>query len=642
MVFYFTWMDAPGTETETATEINDEDVFSLQITHEEGEFPAMDLELRNPHVGLLAPGRQRWAKLSYDDGSGPVLLFMGRLVAIPKELYGEIVRLSFIARPPDFVEQKEDLAESLRVAPYWDPLFIPFEDVEDPDRVLDARTALWHIDRKTLEVSVSDIITGEDGVEIFGEADVFYDSVSVSYGSAPARRAVVHAEIGWQQKGGGTVNITHDLLSAYAAASTYTTRDYLQQPYSTFPKKTIALMGAEGFVRSWPQYGTSLGGGWSVGRSTISYVGETPEGDLIVGSAGIEDMDQQSIKDVLNGAGITVQVIQGWHPLGRPNYADIQIVWLPIQQVSPFMELDWTSDRERVETLDFAVNADVQDVLTETDEAEVIYINAASARVDEAVDDDGDMPIKDPLRRAYFPTARGQQSVQYLMSLARAKLLDRARTGEVSFETTFANGVDLSLRKSCQVVDPRLPGGMAAGKIKAYTLSFDGESGTGLTEVVVAATIGRGGTVSAAAGTPSYCSADYCGADYQVYTGRVIMPHANELTYEMDGLLVEPGDDGLNLQTVGRGFLQSIVVTGGLDAQVDAVESKPSYRRGPRGQFIEERVYENVTEVQQTIKSITTETTVTMTPITGGPFLTPYELTVSDLKVPNTLDLEAV
>lgn len=646
-MFYFTWADPPGTDTEpdfpTEFPANDEDVFSFRIQQTEGDFATLEIEIQNPRVGLLGPGRPRWAWLSFDNGTEITPLFFGRLVGVPQSLQDEIVRLNFVARPPDFNERKAALAETLRVAPYFDPLFIPFEELEDPERVLDARPALWHIDRTSLDVTISHILTGEDGTEVFDESDTFEGTLDVSYGQAPARRAVVTAEIGWQQRGSGVVNITPDLLNGFANATTFEPRGYLQEPYDILKDNMISLIGAQGFVESWPQYGASLGGGWQVGRSTIQYVGEQPDGSLLVGPAGIETMDQPTLAETLNGAGLVVQVIGGRVARGNAGVIvqdDMQIVWIPITHVAPFMELNWTADRARTEGITFTVNADVQDVLTDVDEAETILINVQSARVDEAVDDGGELPIADPLRRAYFPTARGQESIQYLISLARAALLMRARTVNVSFETTLERGVSLSCRKSVSLTDARLPGGSAAGKVKSYAIVFDGDSGEGYTEVEFCASVGQGGTVTSAAGSPTYVEAGY-ETDYQVYSGVVVMPHAGEVTYDADGLIVTPDDDGLNLQSVGRNFLQSVVVTGGLDEQTATLNDKPTYRRGPRGILVEEPVYNSVAEVQNQIRGVTTNVTVTMTPVTGGPFRTDYALTVSELKIPKTIDLEA-
>ena len=56
MAFSFAWVD----EGEPFVASNDEDVFAFDLSHLEGEFATLTVELKNPRVGLLASGRKRW------------------------------------------------------------------------------------------------------------------------------------------------------------------------------------------------------------------------------------------------------------------------------------------------------------------------------------------------------------------------------------------------------------------------------------------------------------------------------------------------------------------------------------------------------------------------------------------------------
>lgn len=107
--------------------------------------------IKNPRIGLLAPARRTWAWLSH--GGAP--LFFGRLVGVPSNINLNAVTLDFIGRPVDYAAQKAALAASLRVLPYYDPVFITPDAQTDPDTVLEARLAMWHIDRTTLAVTTS-------------------------------------------------------------------------------------------------------------------------------------------------------------------------------------------------------------------------------------------------------------------------------------------------------------------------------------------------------------------------------------------------------------------------------------------------------------------------------------------------------
>ena len=83
---------------------------------------------------------------------------------------------------------------------------------------------------------------------------------------------------------------------------------------------------------------------------------------------------------------------------------------------------------------------------------------------------------------------------------------------------------EITLRKNAFLVEPRV--GEALGKIIGYSLALDGSDGRINCEVRIGCTIGRGGSAVATDGTPTYCSIDYAGADYQQFTGRTVLVDA--------------------------------------------------------------------------------------------------------------------
>jgi len=139
--FYFAWITASETTFDPSLHNReDEDVFGFTVEHSEGDFAGLEIEIRNPRVGLLAPARKVHAFLSYDTGSEIKPLFHGRLVGIPDDINQEVVRLQFTARPDDYTAQKAALASTLKVLPYYDPVFVAKDKWEDPDAVLEARS----------------------------------------------------------------------------------------------------------------------------------------------------------------------------------------------------------------------------------------------------------------------------------------------------------------------------------------------------------------------------------------------------------------------------------------------------------------------------------------------------------------------
>jgi hypothetical protein len=242
-MFFFAWC-GPSESFGTDHLREDEIVFAFDIAHQEGQIPTLSIDIKNPHIGLLAPGRAQWAWLSWQqsDEDDPVPLFYGRLVALPSNLLGEVVTLEFIARPIDFLAQKQDIADSLMVEPFYDPIWIDQAKLDDPDTVLETYAMAWHVDRIDHVVSVSDIISGEDGTKEFQAEDSFYDSVEIAFAQSPQTQVVFDGTVQWTQTNTGFI---------------------------TMPAVSFIAWNGDQIVNDWPKPGDKLDGGWSVYDASI-------------------------------------------------------------------------------------------------------------------------------------------------------------------------------------------------------------------------------------------------------------------------------------------------------------------------------------------------------------------------------------
>jgi hypothetical protein len=524
MAFYFAWV-GPGETTfvESSHAVEDEQIFGFEIAHAEGEFATLAIDIVNPHIGLLNEARYQWAWLSYDTGTsdGIVPLFFGRLVGIPQDLHDEVVRLQFIARPLDYESQKEALAETLRVAPYWDAVWLADDARIEPDTVLESRAALWHIDRTTLDVTVSDILTGEEGP--LNVTAHFYDSMRISYDSPPGKACNIKANAVWHQKAAGEIDIT-----------------------SEFPNYIASYTG-QGLIEDWPDTDTSIGGGWTV-------VSSEP-------------------RPYFNGAYSSPGTIQTFDTA----YGGLAR-WY-VYYIVPSMNVRYDADREYSETLELTVAADVQNLLTDAGDDETITIDV-SAEVDQPIDPAEEsggelqMPIRDLRARRYFQTERGTQSVDYLVCLARAHLLSRSRAVEIGFTIPFADAIYVSCRYGVTITDSRLPGGTATGKVKGYTLSLNGDTGQAICEITIGCAIGNGGTIAADAGTETYVADGYVASGYQVMSGEthlvagdVAVPDFSDQAITDDGVdwTALTAAQVVNAVTIYNGAAeqQAIVASGG-------------------------------------------------------------------------------
>jgi hypothetical protein len=623
--FYFAWVEPSETTFDpNVHNREDEDVFGFTVEHAEGDFAGLEIEIRNPRVGLLAPGRKVHAWLSWNIGSEIKPLFHGRLVGIPDDVNQDIVRLQFTARPDDYAAQKRQLAEALKERPYYDPVFIAKDKWDDPDTVLEARSELWHIDRVTGELTTSDLLVGEDGNEDFLASEVPYDSVSVHLNQTPLRSVSVTAEVGWTQADNGTLPI------------------YYNSQFQSFLADSVAEV--------WPRAGSSLGGGWTVltGHASTS-IDNIPSDafhtDITLNAPPDPIPEDQTVIEPpppppRNKVGRPIPddwifVLTHYEVQGKSSATEATLrvrqegVIIPFVTIYGTLIVRYEASRARKEQVTFTLNAATQAIITQPGEDEVLELSLSGNDVGKDVV--GEMPIGSVRRRSYFPTARGLQSLEYLICLARAHLLLRSRAVEVTFECAFERAIELSCRKNARVFDPRLPGGNALGKIVKYGFSADGGTGKLLGTVTIGCAIGFGGAVTEIGGTPAYVDEGYVGLGYQFYQGQIEVLPAGDIGYTVP--IDTPNDDGLSFPlnavpfTYGPVFVPVSLSAGDFEGVVDL--SNPDGAQAAK------------TAIDTILKSRRCHLDLTVLPVAGSSFENAYEIALTDLIVPKMIDLEA-
>ena len=362
--FFFAWADAGELAFGPQHVRNDEEILSFTISHDEGDFPSLDITIINPRVGLLAPGRKVWAWLSYQKPGGDVVpLYFGRLVGVPEDLDQELVKLAFVARPEDFEEQKAAVAETLKVRPYWDPIWFSPDTVDDPDNVLETRPELWHIDRTSLQVTTSNILVGEDGTLSIEEDEAFYDSLRISYDQAPVRSVTMTATVSWTQNAAGALpNIVPATIQTYTGA---------------------------GLEKNWPKSGHDVGGGWKVLAGSATRRGDVRTPALgwftyatwpFSGKYSGDTFSTKMPGDAYIFISDPSPIYMWWSstpiprsPAPYPN-AFNEILQVPLWTLSCNLQLSYAASRSRTEVLTFTLEADVQSIVTEPDGEDAIAL----------------------------------------------------------------------------------------------------------------------------------------------------------------------------------------------------------------------------------------------------------------------------
>jgi hypothetical protein len=260
-------------------------------------------------------------------------------------------------------------------------------------------------------------------------------------------------------------------------------------------------------------------------------------------------------------------------------------------------------------------------VLTDPDDGEALVINdIKSVNLSEPISD-GSVPIVDPRRRSYIATERGNRSLEHLIALARAHLLQRARVVEIAFAPKLARMAEITLRKNAFLIEPRV--GEALGKIIGYSLALNGADGRINCLVRIGCAVGYGGSAVAAGGEPTYCDINYTGADYQQFTGRIVL-FDTSVGYQPPN--ADPNDDGLNFLSTLRA--EDVI-------EIPLVVENPASVQAAHVALLPHDM------VSDELKKVETRATFKLKSMTRQ-FSSPYELQVTDLQIPTGYDLEAV
>jgi hypothetical protein len=235
-----------------------------------------------------------------------------------------------------------------------------------------------------------------------------------------------------------------------------------------FGSTTIA--GGAAIVNSWPKPGAQLAGGWSVASSTaVTGVDVTA-----LRTTAMQYNYENKQKTHANGDTMSLHVRWTRMPpvAGELIYSNFesQAGIIPaednetpatplhmsynmvlVANNEPFtgtLALQYDAKDNRQETVKFTLLADLQPIVTLPDPDQVeesIEINGTDVGIglDPNNPSTSEVPIVDTSRNGYFPSDRGLWSLEYLISVARAHILAKARAVTISWDRLSGGALDL-------------------------------------------------------------------------------------------------------------------------------------------------------------------------------------------------------
>jgi hypothetical protein len=567
--FGFAWL---GDEFETFDGSQfrmDEQVISWNVTGNEGDCDSLDIVIKNPKRGLL--NGSIWASLSYGTSTGDAVeIYRGRLTAIPEDITAETVDLMFIAKPSSYDQQLAILAAELRTLPPYDAAWIDPDKRDDPMVVLESQSALYFVDRVTHNMSITDILIGEDGTVDITADDLIYDSLKCgSSGDPPMTSVTMIGHANWKQMASGgfmvpNANGQRFTLSGSSLCSSWPKtgdtiaggykvtigfcNDLLQTSVLQPVQKNWSYENREkthtvGDVMSSSLSYTIFPGNVNAFISNIStQTGSVPAASTVAYEMNVSDEGNVSYTQYDPYASIDGSSSD---PVMIPMHVSYNVVAVPIWSIGYGLSLSIDSGANAAETIKFAITADLQPIVTLPDPTVVtqtIELSTQDLTSDiGAGSPSGELisgvgPPLDSTSDAFAMTDRGAYAIGYLVAVGRAAIRKASRATHCTGTVPFEKALEFTLRKSATVHDVRLPGGIVNGKITSYSFGFDGSIATGTFEIMPAVgnagTVGDGGsavnTVTPIAGANVYI--DSYIDDYFQVSGGTIIPGGPSVT----------------------------------------------------------------------------------------------------------------
>lgn len=551
-MIYFAWVSASDTPFDpVAHGVEDEEVIGLDVSQEEGAFAVASVEVVNPGLGLLNGSRKRHALLSHrgPDDLEPTLLFRGRLNGFPRDIQTEFITIELVAEPDDSADRLAAICSTLKAAPHWDPLFVDESGEDDPSETLDARPSHFHWDRATHEVTLSDVLVGEELLDLGGE--FFRDSLSVSLTEPPISRLDVTLKCEWEQKAEGLCDIGPRLRSvlsdSFFNVRTYTPGDFEQN----LPRKGMSL-GASGWEVHSADISRYTTGVKTIGSySFTSYGGMTPAYHVYRCALGWTSYHIGQVQlryDYSQKRTETARftLTQDHQPLvselGRSETLELTLQDITKDGATPLWEPDTAyaaGDVVRYGARTFVCTKSH----TSGDHFRTWQFYEGEVDPDEGGGFDNGWretwrrKVEDasalgrPDRDRFLDTDRGLKVIEHAILVGRARMRASLRAIEIGFTGRWDELADITLRHSVRIVDRRLPGGEATGKVVRYSMSIAGDQAPTVS-VTIGVAVGTAGSAPMAddglgdfvedgyaeAGWQSAAGAEAAGADGIVYS----------------------------------------------------------------------------------------------------------------------------
>lgn len=511
--------------------VNDLDIFTLEISQEEGQFSKAIIEIENPGTSYLLSLGKKNIIISEAQNGFVTPIFRGSLVSVPSRISGQYATLEFIGKGNQTDEAINALASQLRAGDFYDNLYVD-DDNNDPEIAIEASPLEYFVDRKTLNVSFSHILTGSKYIDI--QDNFLEDSFDMEIGELPVSQLKQVVEVEFEQRAVGKTNIAGQIKNRFV------------QKFGTDNFGRIETLTPEDFEANFPTEGIGQNTGWSLVESDFSLFDVTDE--FLRSVDGVEQVYNEEFfnfeaKNYSDSININIYKYNLQRLMMRYDYRQPRKERLLLTVNSNFQPV--VGDVERTETLaDLLLNDILEDKVTPDWNEQVNYFVGDVIRhngrnykclIDHVsktffeliriqanfviltlwqVEELDNSALRDARRSSYFTTDRGHKSIKHGLERLKTQLLERSRFITITFETEYDLLKDIDTDTTIRLTSDKIPNGAAIGKVINY--SINAINGVKFVRCSIGVSIGTGQTLAQFdAGIPLYTSLTYDNAIYQ-------------------------------------------------------------------------------------------------------------------------------
>ncbi|MGL5719542.1 MAG: hypothetical protein ACRCYP_01925 [Alphaproteobacteria bacterium] len=497
MLFFFAWVLEEEIFDPKQHLRQDESIFSLYLEQKEGHGATARILVKNDLQRLDIFQQKRYGILSIKREDESVhCLFKGKLTTFSTEGASACVWLTLTAEAEDLKAQFEKQVAKLEQPPFWDPLFVDADAPKDPYEWMKVQPVVFYVDRITGNAEVGSFFHGNQTLNM--KDQFFHDSLSIKPRFTPQTSLEMTLEAQWVQRVRGYVNLGKRIANL-------------------FPEKMINTFTGKKFEKAWPKPGRTLGkSGYWVAVSRLEEVTPPKTGGVNLYPTqsrrfrSYNPQNNRTETHFLKRFWFKARLILGWdyrqkrvekltftltqtlHPLFQQMASSTpQTVRMRLQEISPAVSFPFWKPSHVYE------------------QGEVIqhegwsYQRTSFGRSLHSFEEDlakKHWEAKKPLptalgfpgRGSFFLTDRGYQAFEHALERAKTYLAYQARCLEVSFSGTWTQLHPLTLDHTVFLDDPRLPGGKLHGKVIAYRMVAEGETGSQHVEVTLGVNTGAG------------------------------------------------------------------------------------------------------------------------------------------------------